>query len=101
MSEAEYASLMSSGQWTSAGTMEGKWFATTYDDAVRWANEMSHGGDTYRIVQVTVPDSIANAAHLDPRLDGIGPAAYFENDVLNDNARITWSQQLTYCCGRN
>ncbi|OTQ26682.1 hypothetical protein B6D03_13545 [Gilliamella apicola] len=95
MNLAEYDELMKTGKWTSPpSTLEGKWFAESYKDAVTWGEKMGHGGD-FRVVQVSVPDNIADAAYKNPRLDGIGKARFIDNVVLN-KAKIKpkWSKYI-------
>ncbi|KAA8993528.1 hypothetical protein FJU30_26645 [Affinibrenneria salicis] len=96
MSIAEYNDLMKDGVWKYGnGSMEGKWFAESYEDAVTWGNKMGHGGDTFRVVQIDMPDDIASKLHADPHLDGIGPARYAELSDLNDpRTKITWSKEV-------
>ncbi len=95
MNIAEYDELMKTGKWTSPpSTLEGKWFAESYKDAVTWGEKMGHGGD-FRVVQVNVPDHIADAAYKNPRLDGIGKARFIENAVLNDaGIKPRWSKYI-------
>ncbi|GAB7263392.1 hypothetical protein DaDZ19_50660 [Dickeya ananatis] len=96
MSTAEYNDLMKDGVWKYGnGSMEGKWFAESYKDAVTWGNKMGHGGDTFKVVQINMPDDIANRLHADPHLDGIGPARYAELEDLNDpRTKITWTKEV-------
>ncbi len=95
MNIAEYDELMKTGKWASPpSTLEGKWFAESYKDAVTWGEKMGHGGD-FRVVQVNVPDHIADAAYKNPRLDGIGKARFIENAVLNDaGIKPRWSKYI-------
>ncbi|CAM3708888.1 hypothetical protein YEEN111655_19710 [Yersinia entomophaga] len=97
MSLAEYTELIKDGTWKAGqGTMEGKWFAESYKDAATWGEKMGHGGDTFRIVQIDVPDDIASKMHLDPHLDGIGPARYAQLEDLNTpRTKISWSKKVT------
>ncbi|HCD1085670.1 TPA: hypothetical protein JD645_RS15565 [Proteus mirabilis] len=97
MNITEYESLMKTGTWTSPpNALEGKWFATTFDNAVIWGNKMGHGGDTFKVVQINVPDEIAKKWHFDPHLDSIGPARFATLDNLNNsNVKITWSKNVT------
>ncbi|WP_240666827.1 RHS repeat-associated core domain-containing protein, partial [Serratia marcescens] len=94
MSLDEYNSLMNEGWKAGQGTMEGKWFAESYKDAVTWGNKMGHGGDVFRVVQIDVPDNVASKMHIDPHLDGIGPARYAEVVDLNNHAKVTWSKEI-------
>ncbi len=95
MSLDEFASLEKEGWKAGKGTMEGKWFAESYKDAVTWGNKMGHGGDTFKIVQINIPDNIANKMHMDSHLDGIGPARYADVVDLNNHSKVTWSQEIT------
>ncbi|MQL50190.1 hypothetical protein GEA64_20495 [Photorhabdus khanii] len=75
--------------------MEGKWFAESYKDVVTWGNKMGHGGSTFQVVQINVPDDIAGKMHVDPHLDGIGPARYTQVEQLNDpRVKVTWSKNV-------
>ncbi|MEG7509322.1 hypothetical protein, partial [Serratia marcescens] len=65
-----------------------------YKDAVTWGNKMGHGGDVFRVVQIDVPDNVASKMHIDPHLDGIGPARYAEVVDLNNHAKVTWSKEI-------
>ncbi|CVA21861.1 Cell wall-associated polypeptide CWBP200 [Serratia marcescens] len=94
MSLDEYNSLMNEGWKAGQGTMEGKWFAESYKDAVTWGNKMGHGGDVFRVVQIDVPDNVASKMHIDPHLDGIGPARYAEVVDLNNHTKVTWSKEI-------
>ncbi|WP_347881648.1 RHS repeat-associated core domain-containing protein [Pseudomonas sp. GD03867] len=98
MSMDEYNGLVRTGTWTSNGTMEGKWFAESYKDAVTWGKTMGHGGD-FKIVQVKVPDKLANAAFSASNLDSIGKARYIEIADLN-RARVKprWARSIS--CGK-
>ncbi|KVK85723.1 hypothetical protein WS90_00550 [Burkholderia cepacia] len=97
MSLDEYGGLMKSGRWNINGSMEEKWFAESYQDAVKWGNTMGHGEGAVRVVQVDVPDDIAGKMHKDPHLDGIGPARYAEiEDLNNPRSRVTWSKEVNY-----
>jgi len=97
MNDDEYSQLMKNGTWKAQGTLEGKWFAESYNDAVIWGQEMGHGGDKFKVVQVNVPDEIANRMHRTSRLDAIGPARYAQLEDLNDpRVKITWSKDISY-----
>ncbi|WP_254606778.1 RHS repeat domain-containing protein, partial [Burkholderia contaminans] len=97
MSLDEYNGLLETGKWTINGNMEGKWFAESYENAVKWGNTMGHGDGTFRVVQVDVPDEIANKMHKDPHLDGIGSARYAElEDLNNSRSKIAWSKEVKY-----
>lgn len=48
----------------------------------------------FKIVQIDIPDNIANNMHIDPHLDGIGPARYADVADLNNHSKVTWSQEV-------
>jgi RHS repeat-associated protein len=55
----------------------GKYFATTYDDAVTWGNSM-YKGEPFTVLEVQVPANSMSQWHSWTKLDGIGPAYYAE-----------------------
>jgi len=76
--------------------MEGKWFDESYKYAVSWGGTMGHGGD-FQIIQVKVPDNIADATFSQTNLDNIEKAKYIEIDDLNQvGAKPKWSHRI-YC----
>lgn len=85
---------MKEGWKAGKGTMEGKWFADSYKDAVTWGNRMGHGSNTFKVVQIDIPDNIANNMFRDPHLDGIGPARYADVADLNKYSKVKWSQEV-------
>ncbi|WP_275382092.1 hypothetical protein [Xenorhabdus bovienii] len=89
----EYDELIKTGKWAGGnGSMEGKWFAESYKDAVTWGHRMGHGGD-FRVVQIHVPDRVANAAYSVKNLDGIGNARYIEVTDLNKaQVKPSWTK---------
>ncbi|MGM0936116.1 MAG: RHS repeat-associated core domain-containing protein [Pseudomonadota bacterium] len=97
----EFEQLTKTGKWGAGnGSMEGKWFAESYKDAVTWGERMGHGGD-FKVVQVNVSDKLANNAYAVKNLDGIGNARYIEVADLNSgNVRVQWSKTVTgiSCC---
>lgn len=94
MSLDEFSGLMKEGWKAGQGTMEGKWFAESYKDAVTWGNKMGHGGETFKVVQIDIPDHIADSMHIDPHLDGIGPARYADVTDLNNHSKVSWSKDV-------
>ena len=85
MSEAELQDLLSTGVFRSAlGAMEGKWFAVNLDDLPQWSDWFRRVGGIIHdtIVEAEVPDWLVQQAHFARRLDGIGPAYYFEEAQL-------------------
>lgn len=58
---------------------------------------MGHGGDTFKVIQANIPDDIANKMHINPHLDGIGPARHAHLDDLTDpRIKIMWSKEINY-----
>jgi hypothetical protein len=64
---------------------EGKWFATTFEDAVRCGHRMPpiSLARRFRVASVRVPASSLAACEFCARLDGIGPAYFVRRDQLN------------------
>lgn len=95
MSLDEYSNLMKSRTWSSNEIMEGKWFAESYKDAVTWGKTMGHGGD-FLVIQVKVPDSVADDAFSKTNLDNIGKAKYIEINELNKaKVKPKWSRHVS------
>ena len=64
-------------------SMQGKWFGETADNAAEWGKRFSQmGGGPYHLVQVDIPQDVADKMFRLPSLDQIGPARYAEGDVL-------------------
>ncbi|MEC0333153.1 hypothetical protein P4H42_26640 [Paenibacillus macerans] len=80
MSDAELTGIAQSKVFDAGFNMEGKWFATSLNDAKKWGAAMVGNN---RIVSVTVPQKMLNRAFYSSKLDNIGPAYYFDLDVLN------------------
>ena len=90
VSRSEYYDIKDAGWRPSGGSMEGKWFAESYEDAVKWGHTMGHGTDSkFYILKVEVPDDIADSAFKHANLDGIGDARYLDVDTLNQHGKIT------------
>ena len=84
VSEAEALSIREIGAFSAGpNSLGGKWFAETVEDARRWG-EALNGPGLSRILEVTLPKSIADKLLRLERLDGIGPARYGELDQLNE-----------------
>ena len=86
VSSAELDSLKNSGQFSEHGTMTSKWFATTKNDASKWASWF--GQKDY--VGVRVAKSSIKDAYYSSFLDAIGPAYCIEIDVLNSALFGMW-----------
>lgn len=61
--------------------MKSKWFATSYEDCVKWANKFY--SDKYYIIQLNIPAEALNNVFFTSNLDGIGDAYCFSIDKLN------------------
>ena len=84
MSDAEYESLMSNGQFTPYDmAMEEKWFATSMEDAEEWASHFYPDGN-YRMVEIEVNTGSLSNMYYNGYLDGIGPAYCSPLDVINE-----------------
>jgi len=83
VSEAELMSISETGRLLAgAGQMEGKWFADTLEHAQQWGDKLHPSG--FKLIEVTVPEDVANRMFRHERLDGIGPARYGEIEDLAD-----------------
>ncbi|MCD1260538.1 hypothetical protein B5M42_017185 [Paenibacillus athensensis] len=63
--------------------MSGKWIADNLSDAETWLTLPQMKGKT-RIISVALPN-VVNEAYYSTKLDGVGPAHYFESDVLSSS----------------
>ncbi len=81
----------SSGTWvqvtagtfaTKPGMMEGKWFATTRENAEQWGAMLNAGRGL--TVETRVPRSVVNQLHFTGgNLDGVGPGWYADSSLLS------------------
>ena len=85
MSNEEYGRLIKHNKFKhKLGTMQDKWMATSYDDAVKWGNTLLGEGN-FRIVKIKVPtSSLKNMHFADYALDGIGRAYCAHYQYLNE-----------------
>ena len=89
VNRSEYYDVKNNGWRPNGGSMEGKWFAENYEDAVNWGHKMGHGSDTkFYILTIEIPDNIATTSFKHSNLDGIGDAQYFDVDTLNQHGKI-------------
>jgi hypothetical protein len=79
MSQAELDGIVQTKSFDEGYNMSGKWFADDLSGAEQWANMPGNE----RIISITIPRSVFNAAEYRPKLNNIGPAHYFEVDNLN------------------
>jgi hypothetical protein len=78
----------------SSGFVMGKWFATTFDDAVGWGRQMQRFSfpRPFRIAMVRLPANILAEFAFYERYDTIGPAYLVPLDrltMLNRSGTIT------------
>ncbi len=86
VSADELNSIKSTGQFSSSGYSESKWFATNSTDASKWANWF--GQSDY--VGIRVPKSAFKNFYFNPLLDNIGPAYNIEIGYLNSILKGIW-----------
>ena len=91
MSRKEYFDIKENG-WREnpSGSMTGKWFAEDMAGAEKFGKKLGHGNDPkFYIVEVEIPDDIAEKLHSQERLDGVkGKSKYAEVDTLNKHGKI-------------
>lgn len=67
------------------GYETGKWFALSFEDAVRWGRSMQRfvvSAVPFRVVAVQIPAALLADAEFRVRLDAIGPAYFLPIDHL-------------------
>lgn len=84
VSADELNSIKSTGQFSSSGYSESKWFATNSTDASKWANWF--GQSDY--VGIRVPKSTFKNFYFDPLLDNIAPVYNIEISYLNSILKV-------------
>lgn len=68
-----------------SGSMSGKWFAETGFDAAEWGRRFYQWNQIpFYIVQVDIPDFVAEQMFRIPNLDNIGPALWASEGELLD-----------------
>ncbi|MBA3415635.1 MAG: hypothetical protein H0U10_10465 [Chloroflexia bacterium] len=67
-----------------AGYLEGKWFAVSLEEAIRWGTLMPPVARPrpFRVATIDVPAARLVEFSFVPRLDGIGPAYFVHVDQL-------------------
>ncbi|MCU6480536.1 RHS repeat-associated core domain-containing protein [Arthrobacter sp. A2-55] len=82
--EAELGSITSTSRFSASnGQMEGKWFATTGQDANKWGSVLNPGAG--QTVTTNIPKSLADQLYYrSGKLDGIGPGYYAEHGQLDE-----------------
>lgn len=83
VSEAEALSVGATGRFSAGpNSLGGKWFAESVNDARQWGDVLNGPGAS-RILEITLPRSVADQFMRLERLDGIGPARYGELGQLD------------------
>lgn len=96
MTQGEANSIARTGNFsTKLGQAEGKYFATTKANAIKWGNKFY--GDSFRVVGTRVSSkglsnalSNGGAYFFNYALDGIGNAYYIETAIINSILRRLW-----------
>lgn len=85
MSNEEYNSVMKNkGKFVPYDrAMEEKWFATTPEDANKWASIFYSDGE-YKMIEIKVDSNSLSEMYYNEYLDDIGPAYCSPLDVLNN-----------------
>lgn len=86
VSEAEFEQWQATRVFeTVANSLEGKWFALSHEDAVRWGEWFAGktGIPHVKIIAVKVPEALYDQFDDGPkRLDGIGPAKFAPIELI-------------------
>ncbi len=89
VSEAEYDDLRLVNHFRAGwNSLEGKWFADTYEGVLLRAAAHYPDGDG-RIVEADVPDELWERSYRPENLDHFGPATYLERSNLGDIILVT------------
>jgi hypothetical protein len=81
VSQAEYDIALATGRFTQGpNSLEGKWFADHYDNALLHGNALQ-GPKNFRILEADLPNNAPSLFKV-PNLDGRGPATYIHLDDL-------------------
>jgi hypothetical protein len=77
---AEFDSIADTSKWaTGQGQMEGKWFATTGEDAAAWGDKLYGPGNSITM-ETRIPSSLADEMYYRAgKLDGVGPGRYAQD----------------------
>lgn len=73
--------LMQQAFKAGVNSLEGKFFATTLENAIKWGTRLEGKGN-FRVVKAYVPRDVEKILMRWDSLDGIGPAVYAELDDL-------------------
>ena len=83
----EAADILATGRFRVAPAQamgDGKWFAETFNDALRWGGLMPLVARprSFHIARVSLPQDVVGTFLRLARLDGIGPARFVHRDQL-------------------
>lgn len=81
VSHAEFDDIVATGRFNQGpNSLEGKWFADSYEDVLRHGDELEGIGN-YRVIEVDLPND-APTLYRVHSLDGRGPARFLHMDDL-------------------
>lgn len=88
VSSQELNSIRNSGKFSSPGKMEGKWFATTKSNVMKWGTAFKQ--NDYVGIRVLKSALKSDAVYYSSMLDYIGAAYCIENTYLNTIIHSIW-----------
>lgn len=90
VSKAELDDVAANGFRASERSMSGKFFAETPEHAAEWGRRLIYGkeGIPFHVVETRVPTSLADRLMRWDKLDGIGPARYVDDFLLDELNRL-------------
>lgn len=90
VSKAELDDVAANGFRASERSMSGKFFAETPEHAAEWGRRLIYGkeGIPFHVVETRVPTSFADRLMRWDKLDGIGPARYVDDFLLDELNRL-------------
>lgn len=90
VSQAELDDIATNGFRASERSMTGKFFAETPEHAAAWGRDLIYGkeGLPFHVVETRVPTSFADRLMRWDKLDGIGPARYVDDFLLDELNRV-------------
>lgn len=85
--------ILSGGLRPAPPSNQGKWFAESVPDAVKWGRRFyQQSGQPFHVIEIDVPQHLADQWYRDPFLDRIGPARYAE---ISDLPSITVVREVS------
>ena len=88
MCREEFFDILENGWTAPKGKMASKWFADSYEDAIKFGQRMGHGADSkFYVVEVDIPENIVKKSYrVSGNHDTIGPSSCFDMEDLNDKS---------------